>query len=417
MKTILYRVVAILSVVALSACTLPSVNRSTPTPAIAIDLPISTQAQLRDYDLATAAIADQYIDPKAAGAEWKTSLAPLRDRIIKGVDDTKFMDILDEMLSTLHDDDLSLSRPESPSASATAPVTASFSGIGIVAGLPEINKDRILVLAVYDQSPAALAGVMTHDSVVQIDGKPVLFQDRDKLISQIRGLTGTNIVLTIRTPGKGERDVTLTRQPITPSSTLVARRVPNTNIGYIQPDASNMLTMRLETAQAIRDLSKNQPLDSLVLDLRTVQSPDFPMTEILDLFVYGQVGTLYNRAWKMKLDITGKNVAGSQDLPLVVLVSDQTRGIAESYAGILQDLGRARIVGNQTPGRLSILTPTSLPNSGAAIAIPSGEYRGVKDKSWYKQGIKPDIASELTWEQFTDDNDPQLKQAVQALTR
>jgi hypothetical protein len=58
-----------------------------------------------------------------------------------------------------------------------------------------------------------------------------------------------------------------------------------------------------------------------------------------------------------------------------------------------------------------------LPNTGAQILIPAGEYRGVKDQSWYRRGVTPDITSDKGWEDFTDEGDPQIQQAVKALTK
>jgi carboxyl-terminal processing protease len=411
-------IVSIVTIALLSACTLPGVQRSEPTAAIPIDLPLTTQAQLRDFDLAVKAVRDQYIDPKAVGNNWQPTITSYRDRVAKGMDDNKFFDTLSELLATLNDEDLALGRPTTQTQTdSSIPISATFAGIGVMASLPGPNQDRILVMGVYPDSPAEHAGIKAHDAIVKIDGTTVTYADRDNLLSRIRGRSGTLVTLSIRTPGQAVRDVSLTRRAIIPTSLMVSKSLPNSNIGYIKPDPSDSHGMRLAVTQALRDLSSEQTLDGLVLDLRTTQNPDFPISDMLGLFVNAQVGTLYTRTGKTKLEITGKNIAGSQELPLIVLVSDQTRGVAESFAGILQDLGRARIAGRQTPGRLALQMPLTMPNTGAVLLIPSGEYRGVKDKSWYRVGIKPDITSDLNWEQYTDDSDPQLQQAVQALAR
>jgi carboxyl-terminal processing protease len=415
-------IVALVGSLILSACGLPglNLNRAQPTAAIPIDLPLKTQNQLRDFDLATRAIRATYIDTNAVGADWQKTVTSFRERVVKGVDDTQFIDTLNELLDTLNDEDLTLSAPTAqptPAPDATQPVTAAFTGIGVLVALPEPGKNRILLLAVYPDSPAAQAGLKAHDAIIAIDGSPVTFEERATVTSRIRGLNGSKVTLTIQSPGQVARDMIVTRGAIAPGSTLVAKRVQGTNIGYIRPDFTDAEGMRLAVAQGLRELSTPQTLDGLVLDMRTMQNAGFPMADMLGLFANGAVGTFYTRTAKSKLNVTGKNIAGSQELPLVVLVSDQTRGVAESFAGILQDLGRARIAGTQSPGRLAQLLPVALPNSGALLLIPAGEYRGVKDTSWYRHGITPDIRSDLTWEQFTDEDDPQLKQATQALTR
>ena len=401
-----------------SACTLPafpSLKRPQPTPAISIDLPLRTQAQLRDYDLTVKAVRDQYIN-QAALAAWQASVDTYRARVQAGMDDAKFASTLSDLLSTLHDSDLSVIAPAPQSANSPT-ATTPLGGIGIIAGLPEQNKDRVLVFAVYAGSPAAQAGIQPHDAIVRINSTPVTFDERDTVLSQIRGQAGTTVTLTIRTPGQPARDLTLTRQTITAQSTFVSKRIEGTNIGYILPDAASIYQMPLQIAQALRDLSNAQALDGLVLDLRTTQSLRFPLTDMLGLFVNGAVATLHTRSAVSKIEVTGKNIAGSQVVPIVILVSDETRGVAESFAGILQELGRAKIIGVQTPGRDALVTPLTLPNSNATLLVPTGEFRGVKDISWYHTGIKPDIPSDLMWEQYTDQSDPQIKQAVQALSR
>ena len=386
-------------------------------------MPLQTQAQLSDFDLLVRAIQAQYIDDKALGADWQAAIGTYRNRVAKGVGDAQFFDALDGLLGVLHDDTLVFARPvtqvqaSATGIVATSTVTGSFSGVGVAVSLPEPNKNRLLILKVYAGSPAESAGLQPHDAIIKVDGQPVTYEERDSVLSRVRGPSGTQVTLTIHTPGKGDRDVKVTRLPINATDQTEARRIPNTNIGYIQPDISAPDTVRLDVAQNLRDLSSSQTLDGLVLDLRTVQSADFPLSDMLALFVNGQVGTGYTRSGKGKIVVTGRNIAGSQELPLVVMVSDQTRGTAESFAGILQDMGRARIVGNQTPGQAAIFLPLTLPDTGAQLQIPAGEYRGVKDVSFIHTGIKPDIASDQTWESFTDQDDPQLKQATQALTR
>jgi C-terminal processing protease CtpA/Prc len=58
----------------------------------------------------------------------------------------------------------------------------------------------------------------------------------------------------------------------------------------------------------------------------------------------------------------------------------------------------------------------TLPNSQAQLRIPTGNYAGVKNTDWNGAGITPDAKSEAEWEDFTAEDDPQLKQAIDALT-
>jgi carboxyl-terminal processing protease len=418
-RSVKVSLLAFVSLLFISACSAPNVLRqSQPAAVIPIDLPLQTQAQLRDFDLAVKSIQSQYINQKTADT-WKMQSASFRTQVSAGMDDSEFVITLSSLLAKMNDSDLYIVRPTSQAAvTATTDVTSAFNGIGIIASLPVPDRKRMLIMNVLLDSPAADAGLKPHDSIVQIDGKSVnAAEGSAAVLVRLRGPAGSTVTLTIHTPGKDERDVVVTRRVIVTQSTFTYSRVPGTNIGYIEPDGSTTDGMRAEISQALRELSAKEGLDGLILDLRIIQNPDFPVTDILGLFANGNAGTLLTRTGKTKVDITGKNIAGSQELPLVVLVSDQTSGVAESFAGMLQDLGRARVVGTQTGGRLAIISKLSLPNTSADILIPTGEYRGVKDKSWYGAGVKPDLSSDLKWEDFTSEDDSQLKQAVKALTR
>jgi C-terminal processing protease CtpA/Prc len=101
---------------------------------------------------------------------------------------------------------------------------------------------------------------------------------------------------------------------------------------------------------------------------------------------------------------------------MAILVSEQTSGQAEAFAGILQDLGRAQIVGNPTRGDIAQFSTTTLPSSRLQLRIPTGDYAGVKNSSWRGTGVQPGVKSEASWEEFTADADPQLKQAIGVLT-
>ena len=100
----------------------------------------------------------------------------------------------------------------------------------------------------------------------------------------------------------------------------------------------------------------------------------------------------------------------------MVMVSEFTAGHAEAFAGLLQDAGRAQIIGTPSRGSLAQFSPMTLPSSQIQMLIPIGDYLGLKNTSWRGRGVQPNIVSAKAWEDFTAGDDPQLKQAVDALT-
>jgi carboxyl-terminal processing protease len=389
------------------------------TPAVPTDLSPKAQAQLRDFDFAVQSLRALYLKSDVVGQDWQKIVDAERERLVKSDgDEQQFVESLQRIVVELKDSDVALLDPPQPVVQQNG-APSPYSGIGVLVDLPKEGRDRILVLTVYSDSPADRAGLKPHDAIVAIEGEPVTFAARDELIPKLRGEAGSKVTVTVRTPGQAAREVTLTRRPVEPNSPIAYKRLPDTNIGYISPNPSDMTTMRSDTADALRDLSNDRNVDGVVLDLRVIRDnagSAFPLDDMLSLFVNGQVGTVQARNAKEKIEIAGKSIAGSQEVPLAVMVSDQTSGQAEAFAGLLQDLGRAQVVGTQTPGNLAQITTMTLPSSRVQLQIPTGEYVGVKNNNWRGKGVTPNVKSEAAWEDFTAEDDPQLKQAVDAVT-
>jgi carboxyl-terminal processing protease len=387
-------------------------RRATPVPQ---DLPPQVQAQLRDFDFAVQSLRATYLDQKAVDQDWQKIAETERNAIVTTQDETgeQFGESLGKIITELKDDDLALLAPEQPQQTTAS---RNYSGIGVLVGMPEEGKNRLLVLAVYPDSPADRAGLKAHDAILAIEGEPVTFEDRDALIPKLLGEAGSKVTVTVRTPGLAPRDVVLTRRTVEPNSPVIYKRLPDTNIGYIAPDPSNPGAMRADTADALRELNADQNVDGLVLDLRIIRTPEFPLDEMLSLFVNGQIGTVQSRDRKSKIEIMGKSIASSQETPMVILVSEQTSGQAEAFAGMLQDLGRAQIIGKPTRGDIAQFSTATLPSSRLRLRIPTGDYIGVKNSSWRGKGVQPNVASDTSWEEFTAEDDPQLQQAIDVLT-
>ena len=385
------------------------------TPAAPVDVSPKVAAQLRDFDFAIQSLRESYLQADAFNENWRAAVETARARIIYGDgEDQLLVDSLQSILEGLNDEEVLLLPPATSQAMSTP--APAYAGIGVLVDLPQEGKDRLLILSVYPDSPADRAGLKPHDAILAIEGERVTYALRNELILKLRGQAGSRVTITVRTPGQAPRDVTLTRQPIVPRGSMIYKRVLGTNIAYIAPNASQPSTMRTDTANALRDLTAERDLSGLVLDLRIIRGDDFPLEGMLSLFVNGQVGIVKTRDKKNVIEVSGKSIGGSQELPMVVLVSEMTSGQAEAFAGLLQDLGRAQIVGNRTRGRLSAFTTATLPASRLRLQIPSGDYQSVKGTSWRGKGIVPDVLSEVAWEDFTAENDVHLKQAVELLT-
>ncbi len=407
---------------ALTACAgdLNPINRlnrlsagNAPVAAVPLNLPVDTQAQLTDFDALTRVIRERYLDPRALEGRDK-AIADARARVAGGMSPARFADMLRQTLAALNDPGLELVTATELQAEV-AP-----GGLGLVFAPPAPGAERVLALAVLPGSAADRAGIRAHDTIVRIDQQPVGLATQAELRQRLRGAIGSKVSLSVVSPGQAPREIVVTRAALLAAPAAQARRLPGTNIGYIPLNSGDAADARELIATALRGFA-SQPIEGLIIDLRAMQSPSFRAYEALELFAHGTAGAIMARDSKQKIEITGKNVAGSQELPLAILVGDQTRGPAESFAGMLQDLGRARLIGARTPGRTEVLASVELPSGTLGLTLPIAEVRGVRDTSWHARGpspgVRPNAVVDKRFEDYTDDNDEMLAAAIKALGR
>jgi carboxyl-terminal processing protease len=85
----------------------------------------------------------------------------------------------------------------------------------------------------------------------------------------------------------------------------------------------------------------------------------------------------------------------ARDIPLVVLVNENSASSAEILAGALRDAGRARLVGVATFGTGTVLNSFGL-EGGAQLLLGTREWLTPSGDSIRGEGVQPDEIIELT---------------------
>jgi len=234
----------------------------------------------------------------------------------------------------------------------------------------------------------------------------------------LRGPEGTTIQLTVQSPGGSPRQVSITRRPID-NQLPVPRQVMKTpsgkNIGYIFLPTFNDENVDNQVEQALWEMTTNIRLEGLIIDNRQNGGGSSPvLLDTLSFFTSGQVGSLVKRNEEQPLEVTGKDIGGSQSLSLVVMIDQGTMSFGEVFAGVLKDLGRATLVGELTPGNVEILAVYNL-FDGSRLFLANMTFRPYNHpgEDWEKTGIVPDIIAISDWDQFTMETDPALQVALE----
>jgi carboxyl-terminal processing protease len=207
------------------------------------------------------------------------------------------------------------------------------------------------------------------------------------------------------------------RGKITSGTRLDAAGITGTNYGYLLFPPYEYSGLDQDVVSGLQTLSTKSQLKGVILDLRIAgSSPQWPLDALLTMFQNGKVGEFYNRSQQSPLNIQGQDVAGSQTMPLVILVGENTRGFSEIFAAAMQLNKRATVIGTPTPGNVETQTPFYLPD-GSRIFVESTSFRLDNGKDLGNHGVTPDIVVDGRWDQVTADKDPVLEKAIQILEK
>ena len=414
-KTLLPPLILILSM-ALSACIglLPLDER----PSTGEYGPVYSpqEHQLRVFESLWTHLQDNYIYYESAQVDWDALNQKYMDRINSGLTNEQFTALIQELSVELPSGSLTYqSRAERIEAETSD--LSTYDGIGAFIGFTEDPVPHIILLSVIEGSPAEEAGLKAHDSILRIDGNPIQLEEGVNAVNRIRGPAGSSVTLDVQSPGEPERSIELQRAKLTSTGALEARLIPETNYGYILFPPISYSNLMKDMLESLQSFTTNRTLEGLILDLRIAGSArGWPLEELLTLFHDGNIGEFYNNEnQEQVITINGEDQFGSQSVPLVIIVGQNTTGSPEILAASLQAGGRAEIVGTNTPGAIESTASFYLPN-GSRVFIESASFRLPNGDEIGNSGVKPDVEVEAGWDEVLPDADPVLDAAVELLS-
>jgi carboxyl-terminal processing protease len=370
--------------------------------------------QSRTFDTLWTHIEDTYIYYETADVDWETIESRYSQRIETGLSNQEFISLLDELEGDLPEGSF-LHQPRSERIEADLTDASTYDGIGAFIGFQEAEEPHIVILAVIEGSPAEAAGLKAHDSIFSIDSDPILLEEGLNAVNRIRGAAGSSVTLTVQSPGEERKQLEVERAKLTSTGKLETDVITGTNIGYLLFPPIGYEGIEQDIYESLQGMTASRELGGLILDLRIANSSrGWPLETLFSMFHGDAIGELYNRNQEQVVQVEAQDVFGSQSVPLVILIGENTSGFPEVFAASLQMNKRATLVGSPTSGDVETQSSFYLPD-GSRIFVESTSFRLTNGTEIGQQGVTPDIPVEGGWDEVLPENDPVLDEAIEFL--
>jgi carboxyl-terminal processing protease len=328
----------------------------------------------------------------------------LEDRYYEPIDRQRLQDAsVDALIAKLDDPYTDYLSPEELQALRDRTDRAYY-GVGLQVAQ---RDEDVVVVRVYEDSPADREGVKAGDRIVSVEGEDAQGRTLDEVVSGIRGEEGTEVTIGVRTGDAPPRELTMTRARIrvpAVDSRIVTR--DGRKIGYIA-----LAQFSRGATDALRDTVtslRERGAQALVLDLRG--DPGGLLDEAVGIagafLPKGStvVVTEGLHSDRRVFPTDADPVAG--DLPLEVLVDRNSASASEIVAGALRDSTRGRLVGERTFGKALVQSTIQLRNGGA-LKLTTQRYLTPSGYDLAKRGLPPAVRA------VDDPATPRVDEALQ----
>ena len=293
-----------------------------------------------------------------------------------------------------------------------------YVGIGVTVSQVNEDDEGITVLEVNKDGSAYEAGILPGDMIVSVEGQNAVEIGMDAMSDLIKGEEGTEVSITILRDGEYMEIIVLRKL-------IVAEVVLYENmdgIGYIKIE--NFQNHCAEKTIAAIDDLMSQNVEGFIFDLRfNPGGRKVDLVKILDYILpEGPLFRSVSYDGTESVDSsTGESVI---ELPMVVMVNEDSYSAAEFFAAAMQEYEWATIVGTQTVGKGNY-QQTFRMSDGSAVAISTGHYSTPNGVNLEGVGVTPDVTVEVDDETYmaiyfstlTKGEDPQLQAALEQFAK
>jgi carboxyl-terminal processing protease len=265
-----------------------------------------------------------------------------------------------------------------------------FSGIGVHI---QMVDDKLKVISVIPETPAERAGLKRDDTMIGIDGRPIVGLGLPEIVRLLRGPAGSVVTVAVRRENVAHPlDITIEREHIIAHTVSVSREgdIPLIRVTRFNQQTASDLEKAIEDIQ--RDYGPN--LKGVILDLR--DNPGGLLDQavaVSDVFLSsGRIVSTegrHPRSFQRYEAHGGDKLSGK---PLVVMINGRSASSAEIVAAALQDLGRAVVVGTNSYGKGTVQSVFRLPNDGE-LTLTWSRFHAPSGYTLQDLGVLPNLCT------------------------
>lgn len=293
-----------------------------------------------------------------------------------------------------------------------------YTGIGVQL-LGDYKDQTVKITRVFRDTPAQEVGIRKNDLLIRVEDIEVNWETMQAAVNTMRGEVGGTVQVEVL---RGEEHIVF-------DITRAAIHVNNVDYTMLKENVGYIALYQFSTDALVNDFTKAmdeleaQGATSIILDLR--DNPGGWVEDavtVADRFLDKKLVVYCNTREEKHVD-ERYTKRGADEIPLVVLVNENSASSSEILSCALQDYGRASIVGTQTFGKGIMQYVLNLSDNITGMQLTYCEYFSPNGHSVHEVGITPDIVVEMPEEMeyasfdLGDMSDPQLNAAWEEARR
>ena len=263
-----------------------------------------------------------------------------------------------------------------------------YTGIGLTMQQDQETKE-ITVYDCYAGGPAEKAGVKKGDVIYKVGDRLASEMSVTEVANEIKNGNVEEVKFTIK---RGEEEIEVTIIPDTVEIPVVNSRMLKNKQGYVQIKEFTEGTP--EQFRTAYERLKKENMKGMIIDLRN--NPGGLLTSVCEtleqilpegMIVYTEdkYGNRDEHTCEGKTPI---------EIPLVVLINEESASAAEIFAGAVKDHQMGTLAGTTTFGK-GIVQKTYALGDGSAVKMTVSKYYTPKGVNIHGEGIHPDV--EVKW--------------------